>query len=155
MYSWISAEFLAGPPGYCLPERECGPNFATEEQAITHAKANVARETASVSDVRTPTSDYAITKHDLDKERLFKDVYVRVVGMRYHQHVTNFENVKLVEENDNPYDDQAIAAYAGDTQFGYLTREDARFYRSIMNEPIKEMYVIRHRTNHIDIAIKI
>jgi hypothetical protein len=152
MHSWISDEFLSGPPGYCESERVRGPFLATEEQARKHAKANIGRMVGSVSDVRTPISNYTLTEHD-DDDRLFKNIYVRVVGMRYHGNVSNIDNVRLVEENDNPYDDQAVAAYAGDVQFGYLTRDDARFYRAL--PPVKNMRLRKRGVNHIDISLEL
>ena len=41
IYSWISAEFLAGQPGHCEVDRVTGPLFPTETLADLHAKANV------------------------------------------------------------------------------------------------------------------
>jgi HIRAN domain-containing protein len=154
IYSWISAEFLAGPPGYCEGERVTGPFFPTETLADLHAKANVERESRSVSHVRTPTSSYTISTYE-DDRALFQHIYVRVVGLKYHDSPPSFaKDIRLAEEDDNPYDDQAIAAYADDVKFGYLTRQDARFFRALKDYPIKEIYIKRRRDTYYELGLE-
>lgn len=153
IYSWISAEFLAGPPGYCETETVAGPCFPTEQLADLHAKANVERESRSVSDVRTPTSSYTIKTFE-DAKPMFQHIYVRVVGLKYHDKPPPFaKNIRLVEEDENPYDNQAVAAYANDVKIGYLTRQDARFYRALLAYPMKEIYIKLYRDTYYDLGL--
>lgn len=152
IYSWISAEFLTGPPGYCEAETVVGPCFPTEQLADLHAKANVERESRSVSDVRTPTSKYTIRMFE-DAKPMFQHIYVRVVGLKYHDKAPPFaKDIQLVAENENPHDDQAVAAYADNVKFGYLTREDARFYRALQN--VKEVHIKRRRDTYYDLGLE-
>jgi hypothetical protein len=151
IYSWVSAEFLTNSPGYCEAETIMGPCFPTEQLADLHAKANVKRESRSVSGVRTPTSKYTIRTFE-DVKPMFQHIYVRVVGLKYHDKPPPSEDIRFVAENENPYDDQAVAAYVDNVKFGYLTREDARFYRVLQN--IKEMYIKRRCDMYYDIGLE-
>lgn len=62
---------------------------------------------------------------------------VAVVGVSQYQPVLEaaaadgaFVEATLALEDDNPYDDQAVAVYLGDARAGYLSRADARLYRA-------------------------
>lgn len=132
-YSWISGEFLAGPSGFCDVERVTGPFFPTETLAELHAKANVERESRRVAHVRTPTNQYTIrTQPPGEGVKLFEGIYVRVVGLRYHERLPSFpKEIKFEHEDENQFDNQAVLAIADGIKVGYLTREDARFFREL------------------------
>lgn len=169
-YSWISGEFLAGPPGFCDTERVTGPFFPTETLADLHGKANVERESRRVSHVRTPTNQYTIRTQPLSKVegsegvRLFEGIYVRVVGLKYHERLPSSpKEIKFEHEDENPFDNQAVAAIADGIKVGYLTPEDARFFRELEQTtsegsrdgfPIKEIYIKRRENNYYDLGIE-
>jgi len=62
---------------------------------------------------------------------------VRVVGVAQYQHVLARAAAEgavveavLAREDDNPYDNQAVAVLIGGERCGYLSRDDARRYRA-------------------------
>jgi hypothetical protein len=155
-YSWISGEFLAGPAGFCDVERVTGPFFPSETLAELHAKANVERESRRVAHVRTPTNQYTITEGSTEV-KLFENIYVRIVGLRYHEKLPSFpKEIKFEHEDENQFDNQAVLAIADGIKVGYLTREDARFFRELESTgiPIKEVYVKRRENSYYDLGIE-
>ena len=65
------------------------------------------------------------------------------------------KDIRLAEEDENPYDDQAIAAYADDVKFGYLTRQEiCRFFRALKDYPIKEIYIKCRRDTYYELALE-
>jgi hypothetical protein len=63
---------------------------------------------------------------------MFENIYVRIVGLRYHEKLPSFpKEIKFEHEDENQFDNQAVLAIADGIKVGYLTREDARFFREL------------------------
>jgi hypothetical protein len=163
-YSWVSREFLAGPPEYCNTRHVVGPLFPTKTLAELHAEANVQRESRRVPHVQIPATEYLVTmtKPEYFSEKpLFEKIYVRVVS--HQEPPLHPKEIKLLHEDDN----QAVAAVADGIKFGYLTLDDARFFRELeqyLNSqnslegspgvPIKKIYIKRHENYYYDLSIE-
>lgn len=70
-------------------------------------------------------------------ESYYEEAFLRLAGGRCAEGYRAPCTARLVPEPDNPYDSMAVAVHIGNHKIGHLSREEARGYRSFIDETIQ------------------
>lgn len=130
-----------GHPPAGQPSRSQSTNFEADGVAftVTISSYGVGREIPGLSGDQ-PTIPRG-SDVDVVGESYYEDAFLRLTGGRCSDGFRAPCTARLVPEPDNQYDAMAVAVHIRDLKIGHLSREDARSYRPLVDDALRQFGV--------------